>query len=122
MQKPLLCARCATASFYDITIFGCPCGATSFQLRILSEALEVSYFIDLTIFRLIISRSLRDPPLSHVRRLASPRDKNPNSLSTVAILAQGTSWAVASTQASFASSLFRTSAKIRPPGIEPGTI
>ena len=60
----------------------------------------MSYFIDLTIFRLIISRSLRDPPLSHVQRPASPSDKDRNSLSTVAILAQGTSWAVASTQAS----------------------
>ena len=72
---------------------------TSFQSGVLLEALEVSYFIDLTIFRLITSRSLRDPPLPHSQRPASPLDKNWNSLSTVAILAQGTSWAVAVTQA-----------------------
>ena len=38
---------------------------TSFQSGMLLEVLEVSYFSYLTIVRLITSRSLRDPPLSH---------------------------------------------------------
>ena len=61
----------------------------------------MSYFIVATIFRLITSRSVRDPPLynSVSLRPSSRSDKDRNSLSTVAILAQGTSWAVADTQA-----------------------
>ena len=45
---------------------------TSFQSGMLLEALELSYFMDLTIFRLITSRLLRDPPLSHAQPAASP--------------------------------------------------